>query len=239
MPLQVVHLALHRGHGLDERISQILFGVRRHALAAAHVVHDDGAVRLDVELACHDRPHVGVDVLDRHLVRVVGVLVETVAKPIDLGLPVEHRERHRLFEALQHLDGLFGQAELPAGRQVPALVLPGAEVVDGHDDQQCHEHADGRDGAVARLAVPEVLDDLSPLPEGVRHDQRKTGPRAPRGVLIPFRPDEANGHGPEHECRSYPPENTEDAMQHGSYPRQRSLSTARTVRNRLNAMNET
>ena len=114
---------------------------------------------------------------------------------------------------------------MPAGRQVPAFVLSNAQVVDGHDDGQRHEHAHGGYGAVARLAAPEVFDHLPPLPEGVRNNERETAPRAPRGVLIPLWPDEANGDGAKDERRSNPPEEAEDAMQHGSYPRQRSLST--------------
>ena len=48
-------------------------------LGAAVVLEDDGAVRLHFVLLGLERLLVGVDVLDRHLFRVVGVFAELIA----------------------------------------------------------------------------------------------------------------------------------------------------------------
>ena len=47
---------------------------------------------------------------------------------------------HRPRQLLQHPPGLVRQRELPAGGQVPPLVVPRGQVVDGHENRQ---HDDG------------------------------------------------------------------------------------------------
>ena len=190
MALHEVHNSLPARDHLDDGVGQVLFAVRGHPLAAAHVIHDHRAVRLDVELARHDGSRVRIDVLDRHLAGIVGVFIQPPAEPLEVGLAVEDGEPDGCLQALQHLDGLFRKAVLLVGGQVPAFVLPHRQVVDSDNDAERHEHAHRRERAVAGLAPAEVRGDVPPLAERVDHDQRQAGPRAIDRVLIPLRSDE-------------------------------------------------
>ena len=88
MSTQEVDLPLLWIQQLDQRVGQVLLGVGRDALDAAHVLDDDGAVGVDVVLLSSEPgPSVGVDVFDLHLFRVVRVALEPWPEAVEVRLP--------------------------------------------------------------------------------------------------------------------------------------------------------
>ena len=104
--------------------------------------------------------------------------------------PARTPSPERRIELRDDVAALVRQAELLVRGQVPALVLPRADVVDGDQDAEHDEDADAGQRAVARLAPREHLRDLAPLAERVGEHADQAGPRQVVGVLFlaPGRP---------------------------------------------------
>ena len=226
-------LAFHR---LDQGVGQLLFRVGRGAFDAALVLEDDRAVCLHLVLPRADRVAVDVDVLDVHLRRHVGVLVEPVAEPRKLRLAREHEHGDRRIERFEHPPRLVRQRVLLRRGQVPADVLPRQDVVGGDEDAERQRHAGRRQRPLARLPPAEEGQDAAPLAQRVRRDQRQPGHRQPPPQLLPIREREADDERREDRRDAGPAESLQDPVRHGSYPRHLSLSTDFAVRNRPKAM---
>ena len=226
--LHEIDLLLLTGHGLDERVRQVLLGIGGRTLTAVLVFDDHRAIALNVVLARLHRLGVRIDVLHGNLVRVVVVLVETAPEAVELRRFIEDEKLDRRVQIAQKLHRLLGEAVLFVRGQVPALVLTRREIVDGDDDAQPGEHTRRRERAVARLPVVEDRDDVAPLAERVQHHARQASPGRVHGVLVPLRPEEAHGDRRKHERGSDPPDDPENPFQHGSFT---STNEAMTIAN--------
>ena len=192
--------------------------------------------RLDFGLLRPRRLTVDVHVFDLHVLRLVGVGVETVAEAAEVGVEIVDGELHRRVERLQHLDRLLRQAVGLVLGQVPALVLPDAEIVDCDDDAERDQDADEAHRPVARLPLVEERDDVLPLPEHVDQDADEPGAQDVVEVRQPALKIEApaDADGAEDQRDADPPDDADNLFHH--QPRHRSLSTALAVRNSPNAM---
>ena len=94
------------------------------------------------------------------------------------------------------------------GREVPALVLAGADVVDGHEDAEDHEDAHAGERAVAGLPPREEVRDLAPLAERVEEHADEARPGKVGRVLLPGRIPEADRDGDENQRRPEPSDRT-------------------------------
>ncbi len=150
-----VDLALLAGGRLDEGVGDVLLFEVGDALDAALVLQHHRAGGLDVGGLGPRRLAVEVDVVDRQLLALVGVLLEPVAEPIELRRLIEDRELGRGVEPLQHLEGLLRQAEHLVRRQVPALVLAHAQVVE--PGQQREHGGDAHHRQRAELGLARVV----------------------------------------------------------------------------------
>ena len=90
----------------DQGVRELLFRVGDDALDASAILEDDGAVGLDVVLPRLDRLLVDVDVPHRNLRTHVFVLDEPAAKPIEVVVPSEDGDRHRVVERFEDSDRL-------------------------------------------------------------------------------------------------------------------------------------
>ena len=236
VPLHEVDRALLALHRLDQRVGQLLLAVGGGAFDAALVLEDDGAVRLHLVLPRADRIAVDVDVLDVHLRRDVGVLVEPVAVAGELRLAREDQHGDRRLQRLEHAPRLGRQRVLLRGGQVPADVLPRQDVVGGDEDAQRQRHAGGRQRALARLPAAEERQDAAPLAQRVDRHQGQSGHGRPPPELLLLRQREADHERREDQGHAGPSESLQDPVRHRPYPRHRSLSTDFAVRNRPKAM---
>ena len=177
VPLREVHLPLLSRHHLDDAVGDLLLGIIGDALGASFVVEDDRAVLLNLILLGDRRLLVGIDVLGRDLLRRVLVFLDLVLILREVGLAREHHYLQRRVELREDGATLIGQAELLVHRQVPPLVLLGADVIDGDQDAEHDEHAEARERPVARLPSLEHVRDLAPLPERVEQNADETADR--------------------------------------------------------------
>ncbi len=145
------------------------------------------------------------------------VLVFLEARPEALEVFGARKDRglDRLGQALQHLLGLVRQRVLARRRQVPPLVVPLGQVVDGRQNGQDDEHARRRERAVARLPAREIARDLAPLAEHVEQDadEAADGESVPPS---PFRPQVPNRDRGEDEGDAQPAQESEKSFQHMS-----------------------
>ena len=167
------------------------------------------------------------------------VLAQAIAQALRRAFLGEHLHLERGVELGQHVSALIRQAELLAGRQIPALVLLLADVVHRDEDAQHDEDAGAGQRAVAGPAARHGLGDFPPLARRVENPAGDACIDQVRRVLIEFREaqplrqtEDDCGRG-EDERRAEPPESAKD-FRH--YPRHRSLSTDLTVRNSPNEM---
>jgi hypothetical protein len=207
VPLGEVHLSLLARHHLDHRGGDVLLVVRGGALGASLVVEDERAGRRLIGLRDR-RLLVGVDVLGADVLRDVLVLLQLVAVAREVEILGEHRDLKRRIELGQHAARLIGQAELLGGRQVPALVLARADVVDRDEDAEDDEHAGSRQGAVPRLAVRKDAYHLAPFAGGVGEDADEAGERHRLRVLavVVQRRDKLQRERDRDQCRPEPAE---------------------------------
>ena len=112
------------------------------------------------------------------------VLFQSVLEAGKVGFLDEHGQVQRRVELLEHLPTLVRQAERLVGGEIPALVLPRADVVDGDQNAKHHQDADAGQCPVARLAAAERIGDLAPLPRAVGDDAGQPGPHQVRHVLF-------------------------------------------------------
>ncbi len=222
-------------HHLDQRVGDVLLGVSRHTLGAAHVLDDDGPVGVDLVFLGLHWILVHVNVVNLDLARPVLVGVEARTEPIEVRRLIEHHEPRGRSQAAQQLVRLLRQAVLLVLRQIPSLVAAIRQVVDRDEDAQHDDDARRGNRSVARIPALEERDDLAPLSECVDQDERKSGVGTIRRVLIPLGLREANDQRAEDEDDTDPTEDAEDPLHHG-HPLHRSTSTDRAVRNSPNAM---
>ncbi len=216
VPLNEVDLVLAPLHDLDQAVGQLLLAVRRDPLGAAVVLEHDGAEALDLVLVRQRRTALDVDVLDRHLVGDVAVLVEARAEAIEVVGTIEHPHDDRTLEALQHLLRLVRERELLRRGQVPPLVVPRRDVVDAHENRQHDGDAGERQRAESRLSPGEGADHVAPLTEDVEQcaDEAGDGERCDP-ALEPLDPGhEAQRERREHQHDAEPAEKTENSFQH-------------------------
>jgi len=213
--LREVHLLLLAGHHLDDGVRDVLLGVGRRALGTRLVVEDDRPVLLDSRGLGLRGLLVRIDVLHGHPLARVFVLLHPVLEAQELAFLREHLDIERRVQLGQHAPRLVREAELLARRQIPALVLFGADVVERDQDAEHDEHAGARERAVAGLPPAEDLRDLPPLPDRVDQHDGQAAPRQVVRVLLLGRETEADHHGREHQRRADPADETEDAIHHG------------------------
>ncbi len=202
-------------HDLDDGGRDVLLGVGRDALAAVLVLQQNRSVRLHLVLRGDGRLLVGIDVVGGHLARDVLVFLELVPITLHVVLLREHHDVQRRVELLQDGACLVRETELLGGREVPPLVLPRADVVDGDENAEDHERADDGQRAVAGLAAREQLRDVAPLAEDVDEQADEAGVREVGRVLILRRIAEADRHGGEYRRKAQPADESDDSIQHG------------------------
>ena len=212
--LREVQLLLLSAHDLDDAVGDVLLVVGRDALGAAFVVQDDRPVLADLVLSGRRRLLVDVDVFGGHLLRQILIFLQLVLKPRKLRFLVEHQNLQRRIELHDDVLALIRQAELLVRGEVPAFVLPRADVVDRDENAEHSEHARGRERAVAGLPPREDLHDFAPLTERVRQHADEAGPGEVVRVLLFGRQPEADGDGDEHHRRPEPADETENSIHH-------------------------
>ncbi len=109
-------------YDLDEAVGQLLLAVRRDPFNPAVILERHRPELLHLVALRIGRAAIDVDVIDRHFVGRVGVLVEPLAESLEPLRAIEHADRYGTFESLQDLLRLFRERELPGRGQVPPLV---------------------------------------------------------------------------------------------------------------------
>ena len=214
MALQEVDGLLRALHDRDQRVRQVLLGVRLDPLDPALVLEHDGAVALHLVLAGEHRLPVRVDVVDGDAARLVGVLVQPVPVAGEVGLAGEDPDAHRSGEGVEHPPGLVRQRVLPPRGQVPAQVLAREHVVQGDDDGRHQDDAGAGEGPVAGLPPRERPADLAPVAGAVQQDAREAGEGQRPAQRLQVGRDQPREHRREDEQRARPAEETEDSVQH-------------------------
>ena len=102
-----------------------------------------------------------------------------------------------------------------AAGQVPALVVPRREVVDGDQDARARRATLAAASVPKRACRPENdCADLAPLAEDVEQRADEAGDRQAVVLLLPLGLEEADRHRGEDERDAEPAEQSENAFQH-------------------------
>ncbi len=89
------------------------------------------------------------------------------------------------------------------------------QVVHGDEDPEEDQHAHSGEGAITRVPLAEVGDDLAPLSERVEHHERQTRPCCVYRVLIPLWFQKPDGQCSEDQEHADIAEHSEKSLDHG------------------------
>ena len=136
----------------DERAGDLFFGEALGFLRAEAAGHQDTDVAAEAGGFGLLRLLDGIDVIDVQLGGKGRIAVQQVARLREAAGVVEVGDVNVAVEALDHLDGLVGEAELLVGGGVVRLVVAVGQEIDRRQHGEDHDDVDGDVGGVLGLS---------------------------------------------------------------------------------------
>ena len=171
------------GH-FDQRVGQILLGLRRDPFLLTVALEHGRVVRRDVVPLGDGRLLIRIHHLVLEVRRVVRVLLQEVLHLPAFVRPEEGDHVHVPVQVFQHLPGLFSQAELLRSGGVGAQAVAVGHEIDHHQQAENHQrHEDGvraefrRTAAQRRANIPPVDHTVSDDQQNAQNQQHRNGRR--------------------------------------------------------------